>query len=134
MQNKKKHIHRIYVPHKNDVRFLFISSCLYEGSCHIYVICVCLGIVVSNTYCIVFLLWFIFVLCILYCQFLWNVNFWLHFRHSLMSIFVAPSVFSNDYFQVYKITEILSLYRENDSEDRLRTNQYNKRDDFECPL
>jgi hypothetical protein len=39
-------------PHKNDVRFVFTSSC----SCLIYVICVCLCIVVSNTYCVVFLL------------------------------------------------------------------------------
>ena len=29
-------------PHTNDVRFVFSSSCLYEGSCLIYVICVCL--------------------------------------------------------------------------------------------
>jgi len=44
--------------HKNYVRFVFISSCLYEGSCLIYVICVWLRIVVSNTYCVVFLLCF----------------------------------------------------------------------------
>jgi hypothetical protein len=37
---------------KNDVRFVFISSCLWEGSCLIYVICVCFRIVVSNTYCV----------------------------------------------------------------------------------
>ena len=28
----------------------------------IYIICVCLSVVVSNTYCVVFLLWFFFVL------------------------------------------------------------------------
>jgi len=39
-------------PHKNDVQFVFTSSCL------IYVICVCLGIVASNTYCVVFLFCF----------------------------------------------------------------------------
>jgi hypothetical protein len=33
------------------VRFVFTSSCLYEGVCPIYVICVCLHIVMSNTYC-----------------------------------------------------------------------------------
>jgi hypothetical protein len=27
-------------PHKSDVRFVFISSCLWDGSCPIYVICV----------------------------------------------------------------------------------------------
>ena len=31
---------------KNDVRFVFTSSCLWEGSCLIYIICVCLRIVV----------------------------------------------------------------------------------------
>ena len=29
-------------PHKTDVRIVFTSSCLEEGSCLIYVICVCL--------------------------------------------------------------------------------------------
>ena len=41
-------------PHKNDVRFVFTYSCVQEGSCLIYVICVWLRIVVSNTYCVVF--------------------------------------------------------------------------------
>jgi hypothetical protein len=60
----------------------------YEGSCRIYVICVCLRIVVSNTYCVVY---FCFV-CLrpvypmlpvsLDCQF-----------------FIAPSVFSNIYYR-----------------------------------
>ena len=36
------------------VRFVFTSSCLYKGSCLIYVICVCLHTVVSNTYFVVF--------------------------------------------------------------------------------
>jgi hypothetical protein len=48
-------------PHKNDVRFVFTSSC------------VCLRIVVSNTFFVVFF----FVLCTLCCQFLWIVHFWL---------------------------------------------------------
>jgi hypothetical protein len=34
--------------------FVFTSSCLQEGACLIYVICVCFRIVVSNTYCVVF--------------------------------------------------------------------------------
>ena len=29
------------VPHENDVRFVFTSSYLYEGSCIIYAICIC---------------------------------------------------------------------------------------------
>jgi hypothetical protein len=35
-------------PHKNDVQFVFNSSCLEEGSCLIYVSCVYLYIVVYN--------------------------------------------------------------------------------------
>ena len=70
----------------NNVWFVFASSCLQEDSCLIYVICVCLRIVVSNTYCIV-----IFCLLILYhimpvsldCPFL-----------------IAPSVFSNVYLHI----------------------------------
>ena len=51
--------------------FVFTSSCLYDGLCLIYVICVWLYIMVSNTYCIMF---FVFVLC---CQFLRIVLFFL---------------------------------------------------------
>jgi hypothetical protein len=42
----------------NGVRFVFTSSCLLEGSCLGYVFCVCLRIVMSNTYCVVFLFCF----------------------------------------------------------------------------
>ena len=38
---------------------------LYSGRI-IYVICVCLCIVVSNTYCVVFLVLFVFLLCLVY--------------------------------------------------------------------
>ena len=38
-------------PHK---WFVFISSCLYGGSCLIYVSCVCMDIVLLNTYCFCF--------------------------------------------------------------------------------
>jgi hypothetical protein len=51
VQNKIKKI-KINIVH---VRFVFTSSCLWEGSCLIYIICVCLRIVVSNTYCVEFL-------------------------------------------------------------------------------
>jgi hypothetical protein len=47
------------IPHNNDVRFVFTSRCLYEGSCLISVICVCLRIVVSNTYSGVLCFWFV---------------------------------------------------------------------------
>ena len=39
-----------------------------------FVIYVCLRMVVSNTYCVVLLLCFVFVLCTLCCQFLWIVH------------------------------------------------------------
>ena len=57
------------------VWFVFTSSCLYEGSCLIYVICVCLRIVfvVQLLLCCVFVLFF-FVLCSPCCQFLWSVH------------------------------------------------------------
>ena len=66
--------------------YVFLRS-EYENSCRIYVICVRLRIVVSNTY---FFLTFIFVLFLVYsvlpvardCPFL-----------------IAPSVFSNVYFR-----------------------------------
>ena len=55
-----------------------------KGSCLIYVICVCLCIVVSNTYCVEFFIWpSSCVLGVLYCQFLWVVHFWLLLRYSL---------------------------------------------------
>ena len=40
----------------NNVRFQFPSRCLREDSCLIYALCVCLSIVVSDTYCDVFCL------------------------------------------------------------------------------
>jgi hypothetical protein len=49
----------LWFPHKNYVWFAFTSSCLQEGSCLIYVICVCLRIVVSNTYCVVFFFYYV---------------------------------------------------------------------------
>ena len=61
--------------------------------------------IVSNTYCVVFL--FFFVLCTLCCQFLWVVHFWLPLRYYLMFICSwrttlltkIISLFSNVYFQ-----------------------------------
>jgi len=59
----------------------------------IYVICVCLRIVVSNTYCVVFLLCLSSscVLCTLFCQFLWIVHYWLPIRFSLTFIYKLTS-------------------------------------------
>ncbi len=50
-------------------------------------LCVFLRKGVSNTYCVVFVLFF-FVLCTICCQFLWIVHY-----------LIAPSVFSNVYLQ-----------------------------------
>ena len=48
--------------------------------CLFYVICVCLRIVVSNTYRVVFFVLFVFVLCAQCCQFLQIAQFVLPFR------------------------------------------------------
>ena len=63
------------------------ALCLLVGSCLINVICVCLPIVASNTYC-VFL-----VMCTLCCQFLWIVHFWLPLQYSLTFIYCGPVFF-----------------------------------------
>ena len=68
------------------VRFIFTSSCLLEGACFIYAMCVCLRIVVSNTYCVVFV-WFPSS-CVPYFASISGLCF----------LFIAPSVFSNVYF------------------------------------
>ena len=52
-------------------------------------ICAYLRIVVSSTYCVLFLLCFFFVLCNLCCQFLWIVHVLLILRYSLT--FIYPS-------------------------------------------
>ena len=67
---------------KKAIMTLFSAMCLFVA-CLIYVICVCLRIVVPNTYCVVFFVLFYFVLCTPYCQFLWIVHFWLPLRYSL---------------------------------------------------
>ena len=71
----------------NDVRFVFVCICLQEGSCLIYVICDCLHIVVSKTYCV--------------CVFCYCVNFRLVCTMLPVSLdcpfLIDPSVFSNLY-------------------------------------
>ena len=82
----------------------------YEGSCRIYVICVCLRIVVSTTYCVVYLciyVLFVFVLCTQCYQCLWIVHSWLPLLFSYrvlctqccQYLWIFPSVFSNVYFR-----------------------------------
>ena len=72
-------------PHGDDVRFVFASCCLVEDSCLIYVICVCLHILVSNTYCVVFLLC---CLRLVYPMFSVSLD---------CPFLIAPWVFSNGY-------------------------------------
>jgi hypothetical protein len=98
------------------------SKKAYSLSC--YIICVCLRIVLSNTYCVVvflcvflFVCWFlfVFVLCTLCCQFLCVCLRLMHLMLSVslclsssyapyvvsfsgLSILIAFSVFSNVYF------------------------------------
>ena len=62
-------------PYKNYVRFVFTSNFLCEISCLAYVVCICLRVVVSNTYCVVFL-FYLSVLCALSFLFLWVVCFY----------------------------------------------------------
>ena len=66
------------------VYFFFTFSCLYDGSCLISVICVCLRITVSNTYYVVSLFG-LFSFCVSYAQcyqYLWIVHSWLPLRFS----------------------------------------------------
>ena len=68
------------------VRFIFTSSCLWEGACLIYVICVCLCIVVSRTYCV--------VLCFSFSS---SCVRHVHSFSGMSPFFITPSVFSNVY-------------------------------------
>ena len=64
-----------------------------DGSCLVFFICVCLRIVVSNTYCVVCLLSVVLLTVSLDCQYL-----------------VSPSVFSNFYLRVHT-QPISSIYK-----------------------
>ena len=71
----------------------FVVQKYNEDSYLIYVICVCLRIVVSNTYCVVFLICFSSS-CVPYVLIF-----------SGLSILIAPSVFSNVYFHKGSVAE-----------------------------
>ena len=73
--------------------------------CSYFVIWVCLHIVVSNTYCAVFLFCLFFALCTLCYQFLLIVHFWLHHRCSLTLI---HNVTSRELILKLHMTTILS--------------------------
>ena len=72
-------------PPKHDVRFVFTSGCLYEGSWLVNVICAYLRIFVPNKYFVVFFVLFLFVL------FPYVAIFY------GLEIFDSTSVFSNFY-------------------------------------
>jgi hypothetical protein len=91
-------------------RFVFTSSCLYEGWCLIYAICVCLLILVSNTHCVVFY-WFFFVLCTQCCQYLWIVHFWLPLWYSLTFIYCKMYMKPAVEFPIWhRILDWLNIY------------------------
>ena len=81
---------------QNNLR-LFVA----QGSCLIYVICVCLRIVMSNTYCVVFLFCFSSS-CVPYVV---NV--------SGLSIIDCPSVFSNVYSTTGQFCNIFMINKPN---------------------
>jgi hypothetical protein len=57
----------------------------------VYVICVCLRIVVSNTYCVGLLFFIVFKVWILCCPFLWIVHLWL-LSHPLTFIYYTKMI------------------------------------------
>jgi hypothetical protein len=71
-------------PHENVVLFVFTSSCLQEGSCLTYV--VCLRIVVSYTYCVV-----------IFCVVFFRVMYPVFAVSPDYSYFIVLSIFSNVY-------------------------------------
>jgi hypothetical protein len=86
-------------PHKDDVRFVFTSSCLWEDACLIYIICVCLRVLVFSTYCVVF--FFFFVLCTLCYHFLWDILFLIALSvFSNASLLLIPNYWSHFFFKI----------------------------------
>ena len=74
-------------PHKKRCSVLLYLQLFVGGFMSLYVMCVCLRIVVANTYCLLFLFW-LFSSCVPYVA-----------SFSGLSILLAPLVFSNIYFQ-----------------------------------
>ena len=57
-------------PHKNNIRFV-LAPFVCGRARLICIVCVCLRVVVSDTYCVMFF----FILCTLCCRFLYNFDF-----------------------------------------------------------
>jgi hypothetical protein len=74
-------------------------------SLSIYIICVCLFIVLSTTYCVVVLSWVFFLLCTLCCQFLWVVikTFILYFVLLLISFRIIKTLYFMNMTFIFKI-------------------------------
>ena len=85
----------VTISHKNDVRFVFASSCVWGLMLYLHYLCL---FAYRGVQRILFCVWvFFFVLCTICCQFLWIVHF-----------MIGPSVFSNVYFIII-ITQIYTL-------------------------
>jgi hypothetical protein len=99
-------------PHKNDVRFVFTSSCLYEGWCLIYVICICLRSGVQHILCCVFILLFV-VLCTLWCldfPFLIAPSFWFDVIYIVLTSYIYQPCISMQYLtQSIRFFRIISI-------------------------
>jgi hypothetical protein len=61
------------LPHVNDVRFVFTSSCLWVCSCILRYLWLIVYSGIQHIFCCVFVLFF-YDLCTLCCQFLWIVH------------------------------------------------------------
>ena len=77
----KRSSFRLYLP-------LFVGRLMF----YLHYLCLFAHNGVQHTLCCVFVLFF-FVLCILCCQFLWIVHFWLPLQYSLTFIYSMDNVF-----------------------------------------
>ena len=70
---------------------LYLQLCVGGHISYLCYLCLLTCSGVQNIYCRIFLLFF-FVLCILCCQFLWMIHFWLPLRYSLTFIYLTVSL------------------------------------------
>jgi hypothetical protein len=94
-------------PHKHDVRFVFISSCLYGVGVGVmsYLRYMCLCIVVSNTYCVVFCFVFDRVVYLMLSVSL-DCPFWLPLRYSESNVYLLTFYESFTLFQLLFLKEL----------------------------
>lgn len=65
-------------------------------------------IVVSNSYCVSFL--FLFVLCTVYCQFLWIINCWFPLRYSLAFIYIYIIIRYYNWLVTFVLNTVIVLF------------------------